>query len=73
MSLSDAEDNFKTSIKDVNAKVYNKDGEILFETKITPIYDKMTVAVDELTDSEIYYVVFTVKSNDTAFEYIFKF
>ncbi len=74
LDISSLDSNLKNSINDINAIIFDKEGKVLFDRKISVVYDRITLAVDELDKSEVYYTVVNVYLNDgTNKGYIFKF
>ena len=62
------------SIKEIDSSIYNKDGNVIFNPKLANKYDRISLAVDELEESEEYYVYIAITLTDSSkVEYIFKF
>ncbi len=74
LDLSKMDSSIKDSIKTVNSKIYNEEGKEIFNSDIKVTYDRVTIAVDELSKSETYYAIATITLQDlTTYSYIFKF
>lgn len=74
VDISSLDTETKGKINDVSGVIFNKDGKVLFDRKIIIAYDRITLAVDELEESEEYYAIVNIYLNDGTYRsYLFKF
>lgn len=63
------------TIKSIKAIIYNKDGKELFNSNVANLYNKVSIAIDELEKSDEYYALieFDTSSDYKTVRYIFQF